>query len=122
MKFQYESHKVQKENLKPLHDHILVSDMKFDQRLSTGGIILLNDDMKSSGIRPRWAKIYKLGPEYDGPLMEGQYILINHGRWTRGIKVEDETGEKTLRRVDPDDILLVSDEPQEDETISDKGV
>lgn len=122
MRYQFEAHKITKDTFRPLHDHIIVTDMQFDQRIMNGGIILLNDDMKGSGIRPRWAKIYKLGHEYEGPLKEGQYILVSHGRWTRGIKVEDETGELTLRRVDPNDILLVSDVPMKDETISDKGL
>jgi hypothetical protein len=81
----------------------------------------MDDDKKSSGIRPRWAKIYGLGPDVKDPdLQIGKYILINHGRWTRGIKVETPLGEVTLRKVDPGDILLVSDEPMEDETMSDK--
>jgi co-chaperonin GroES (HSP10) len=115
-------HKVNKDKLIPIKEHILVSDMKFDERITRGGIVLLNDDMKSHGIRPRWAKIYKLGPSYEGELKEGQYILIAHGRWTRGITIEDEEGKQTLRRVDPNDILLVSDHPVDDETISDKGL
>jgi hypothetical protein len=102
-------------------DHIIVVDMKFDQRVTSGGIILLEDDKKSSGIRPRWAKIYGLGPEQNDPQLEiGKYILISHGRWTRGITVETPEGKLTLRKVDPGDILLVSDEPMDDETISDK--
>ena len=105
--------------LQPLGDTIIVSDMKFDVRLSTGGIILPNDDMKSSGIRPRWAKVYAVGPE-QREIKVGDFILISHGRWTRGIKIEDQDGEKTIRKVDPNDILLVSDEPMEDETMSDK--
>ena len=102
-------------------DHIIVSDMKFDERISKGGIVLLDDDKKSSGIRPRWAKIYGLGPDQDDPQLEiGKWILISHGRWTRGITVETPLGKQTLRKVDPGDILLVSDEPMEDETMSDK--
>jgi hypothetical protein len=46
--------------------------------------------------------------------------MVSHGRWTRGIDIEDETGKKTLRRVDPSDILLASDEQVYDETFSDK--
>jgi hypothetical protein len=81
----------------------------------------MNDDTKSSGIRPRWAKIYGLGPEQNDPQLEiGKYILISHGRWTRGITVETPEGKLTLRKVDSNDILLVSDEPMEDETLSDK--
>ena len=42
-----------------------------------------------------------------------------HGRWTRGIDIEDESGKKTLRRIDPNDILMVSDELPQDDTMSD---
>ena len=121
MKKAFEPHKISKNGFKPLGKHVIVSDMKFDQRISRGGIIIPNDDMKSEGIRPRWAEIYAVGPDQDDPeLQPGKWILISHGRWTRGIDVEDETGKHTLRRVDVNDILLVSDEPMEDETMSDK--
>ncbi len=100
-------------------DHIIVSDMKFEDRITKSGIILKNDDKKSEGIRPRWAKIYGLGPDVKDPELQiGKFILISHGRWTRGITVETPLGEQTLRKVDPDDILLISDEPMEDETMS----
>lgn len=102
-----------------LHKDIVVSDMKFDQRITQGGIILMDDDKKSAGIRPRWAKIYGLGPEQNEPQLEiGKYILIAHGRWTRGITVETPLGKETLRKVDSNDILLISDEPMDDETMS----
>jgi co-chaperonin GroES (HSP10) len=104
-----------------MHDQVIVSDMKFDERISKGGIVLLDDDKKSSGIRPRWAKIYGLGPNQKDPLLQiGKWILISHGRWTRGITVETPEGKVTLRKVDINDILLVSDQPMEDETMSDK--
>ena len=77
--------------------------------------------MKNSGIRPRWGKIYALGPEVRD-LKVGQYIMVSHGRWTRGIKIEDENGEQIIRKVDPKDILLVSDEPVQDATMSDKEI
>ncbi len=102
-----------------LHEDIVVSDMKFDQRITQGGIILLDDDKKSAGIRPRWAKIYGLGPDVkDTELQIGKYILISHGRWTRGITIETPLGKETLRKVDSNDILLISDEPMDDETMS----
>lgn len=109
------------EKLRFMHDQVIVSDMKFDERISKGGIVLLDDDKKSSGIRPRWAKIYGLGPQQNDPQLEiGKWILISHGRWTRGITVETPEGKVTLRKVDINDILLVSDQPMEDETMSDK--
>jgi co-chaperonin GroES (HSP10) len=107
------------ESLKPLNDTIIVSEMHFGERLSEGGIILRNDDTKSLGIRPRWGKVYAVGPK-QLDVKVGQYIMVAHGRWTRGIKIEDGDGEQIIRKVDPNDILLVSDEPVSDYTISDK--
>jgi hypothetical protein len=60
-----------------------------------------------------------VGPEQEH-LKVGEYILVSHGRWTRGIKIEDANGERTIRKVDIKDILMVSDEPVEDQTMSDK--
>ena len=109
------------DKLRFMHDNVIVSEMKFDERITKGGIVLLDDDKKSSGIRPRWAKIYGVGPDQKDPeLQPGKCILITHGRWTRGITVETPEGKVTLRKVDLNDILLVSDEPMEDETMSDK--
>lgn len=122
MKLAFESHKISKDKFHPVDEHIIVTGMKFDERITRGGIILPDDDEKSSGIRPRWSQIYKLGPNYNGELKEGDWILVSHGRWTRGIKIEDEGGERTIRRVDPKDILLVSDTPMEDETFTTKMV
>lgn len=112
---------IQISTIKPLNDSIIVSDMAFDERITHSGVILLNDDMKNSGIRPRWAKVYAVGPEQKD-IQVGQYILISHGRWTRGIKIQDIEGVKTIRKVDNNDILLISDEPVLDETLSDKVI
>ena len=107
--------------IKALGDTVIVSDMEFDQRISAGGILIPNDDMKNSGIRPRWGKVYAVGPEQKD-IKVGQYIMVAHGRWTRGLKIEDDIGEKTIRKVDTKDILLVSDEPVDDHTMSNKVV
>lgn len=107
--------------IKALHNDIIVTEMYFGERISSGGIILRNDDAKSSGIRPRWAKVYAVGPEVED-VRVGQYICISHGRWTRGITIIDDDGEKTIRKVDPKDILLISDEPVNDHTLSDKEI
>jgi co-chaperonin GroES (HSP10) len=106
-------------SIKPIHDTIVVSDMDFDERVTNTGIIIPYDDMKSSGIRPRWAKVYAVGPTQTS-VKVGEYVLVSHGRWTRGLRIEDETGEKIIRKVDPKDILAVSDEPVNDLTMSDK--
>lgn len=120
-KLAFEPHRFNKDQFKAIGDHVIVCDMKFDERITHGGIVLPNDDMKSAGIRPRWAKIYAVGPDQKDPeLQVGKWIMISHGRWTRGVNIEDEEGEKTIRRVDLNDILLASDEPVNDYTMSDK--
>jgi co-chaperonin GroES (HSP10) len=95
--------------------------MTFDERISNGGIIIPNDDMKSSGIRPRWGRVYAIGPDQTD-IKVGQYVLVSHGRWTRGVDIEDANGEHTIRKVDTNDILMVSDEPVHDSTMSDKVI
>jgi co-chaperonin GroES (HSP10) len=121
MKKAFEPHKITKDNFKPIGSHVIVCDMSFDVRITNGGILLPNDDMKSAGIRPRWGKIYAVGPDQKDPeLVEGKWVMISHGRWTRGVDIIDEEGEKTIRRVDINDILLVSDEYVNDMTFSDK--
>jgi len=98
--------------IRAIRDHVLVIDMKFNERLTRGGILLLGDDKTSAGIRPRWAKVIAIGKEQTA-IEVGQYVCIKHGRWTRGIKMEGEI----VRRIDIDDILLVSDVPREDESL-----
>jgi hypothetical protein len=111
MKAQYAPHKVEKQQLKALQNTVLVSDMVFDERISTGGIVLLNDNGKGNGIRPRWGRVYAVGPDQKDVVV-GDWVLVAHGRWTRGLDLEDETGQLTIRKIDPKDILLVSDDEE----------
>lgn len=114
------STKVNGNTLLPLNDNVLVSDMSFEHRVTTAGIILPPDDGKDSGIRPRWAKVYAVGPE-QREVKVGQWVLVSHGRWTRGLDIELENGETlTVRKIDLKEMLLISDEPVNDLTMSDK--
>jgi co-chaperonin GroES (HSP10) len=99
-----------KGQIKPIRDNVLVSDMEFDVRVTSSGIILNNDDGKTEGIRPRWGRVYAIGPEQTEVKL-GEWVLIEHGRWTRGIEVENENGTiTTIRRIDNDCILALADE------------
>jgi co-chaperonin GroES (HSP10) len=108
---------IQISEIRALRDHVLVADMNFSERTLASGIVLAGDDAKTSGIRPRWAKVYAVGPEQKDILV-GQWILVAHGRWTRGIKIDINGETMTLRRVDTNDILLISDEEPTDENFS----
>ena len=63
MKAAYSAHQLRKEQIRPLKNAVIVSDMEFTERLSRGGLILPSDNGKSTGIRPRWGKVYAVGPE-----------------------------------------------------------
>jgi len=114
----FSAHRFDRKQIQPLNDSVIVADMVFDERITTGGIVLLNDNGKGTGIRPRWGQVYAVGPKQQD-ITPGQWVLVAHGRWTRGIDVEDETGKKTLRRVDPKDLMMISDVLPQDDTMSD---
>jgi co-chaperonin GroES (HSP10) len=43
--------------IKPTKNNVLVKDMDFGERMTLGGIIIIDDDKKGQGIRPRWAQV-----------------------------------------------------------------
>jgi co-chaperonin GroES (HSP10) len=104
--------------VRPVKDHVIVCDMNFDARTSLSGIWIPSTNGKLEGIHPRWGKVYAVGAEQT-EIKVGQWVCIKHGRWTRGLEIEDPSGEKTIRRIDNDDILLISDDPVADEVIAD---
>ena len=95
--------------IRAIRDHVIVSSMHFGERKTAGGIIIRDDNGTSHGIRARWAKVYKVGPEQKF-VKEGQWILVEHGRWTRKLKINDGEQELEIQRVDNEGILAVSDE------------
>ena len=108
-------------SLRPLGDTVIVSEMDFSGRKLSSGIVLLGDDGTSSGIRSRWARVFAIGPD-QRDVQVGQWVCVAHGRWSRGIEIEDANGTHTIRKVDTNDILLSSDHKPDDDTISDAVV
>jgi co-chaperonin GroES (HSP10) len=98
----------------PLKDKILVSDMNFDAQYTAGGIYIPSDDGKSEGVKPRWGRVWAIGPEQKD-VQVGEWIYVEHGRWTRGITVEDQDGKEIIiRMVDNKGILVSADEKPSD--------
>jgi len=112
----YEAKKIK--SIRTLKDYVLVTDMNFKEKVTKSGILIPSSDGKLEGIYARWARVYAIGNQQTDVKI-GQYVLVKHGRWTRGSLIEDQDGEKTIRRIDANDILLVSDTPMTDETIGD---
>lgn len=103
--------------IRPLSNRVLVSFIEQGMRQLSSGIVLPDDDGRDHGIRPRWAKVFAVGNGVVD-IQEGQWILIEHGRWTRGLTVKDQDSDQefTLYQVDwKSGVLAVSDhEPSEE--------
>ena len=80
--------------VRPLSKDLLVINMDMGEMKTAGCIVVQSDDGKAHGVKPRWAEVYKVGAECDLDVKVGQWILIEHGRWTRKIKINDGDGEK----------------------------
>lgn len=117
MKPAFAPHQISRENFQPIRDWVIATEMNFEGRTLSSGVILLGDNGRSDGIRPRWGQVYAVGPEQTD-IKVGDWICVAHGRWTRGLDIEDESGKRTVRRIDPNDILLVADSCPNDDTIS----
>ena len=99
-------------DITPLKKRVLVSDMHFGETKTKGGIILTDDDGSESGIHPRWGKVYAIGDQQEDVTV-GQWVMVSHGRWSRGFKIKKQGVELEVRMIDENDILLVSDEEPE---------
>lgn len=106
-----------KGTLTPIRKSVLVSDMYFGEQTTKGGLILRDDDGTTRGIYPRWAKVHAKGPENVEDYQVGNWVLIEHGRWTRSVRIDEGTGEKELRMIDVDAILLWSNTKPDDVSI-----
>jgi co-chaperonin GroES (HSP10) len=84
--------------------------MDFGEQKSLGGIVILSDDGKSEGVRSRWGKVWAVGAAQKD-VKVGEWILLEHGRWSRGITIEHDDGTQTIvRRADIKAILAVADD------------
>jgi hypothetical protein len=95
--------------------------MHFGDTTTNGGIIILSDDGKDRGIKPRWGQVFAKGPENDDPYDVGDWILVEHGRWTRGYDLELDNGETiTLRTVEAESVMMWDPDKQENVLWGDK--
>jgi hypothetical protein len=92
-------------------NRVLVTDMHFGEQTTKSGLIIKNDDGTTRGIYPRWAKVYDKGPQNKDPYQVGEWVLVEHGRWTRSVSIETNTGEEIeIRMVEAESILGYSTE------------
>jgi co-chaperonin GroES (HSP10) len=114
--------KVFEGDLKPIHNRVIVSDMHFGEQKTQGGLILTNDDGNVRGIYPRWGKVYAKGPENEDSYDVGDWILIEHGRWTRGVNISKDKEIIELRMVEAESVLGWSKDKPDDVLIGKSSV
>lgn len=109
---------VKAKTLRAVGDKVLVHNMHFGEQKTASGIIINNDDGKERGIYPRWGQVYAKGSQNKDPYNVGDWILIEHGRWTRGMNLELEGHETTVvRMVENESVLAYADEKPNDVVI-----
>lgn len=111
-----------KGEVEPLDDDIIAIDMESGLHKMASGIILLDDNGKNRGIRPRWCKIYKVGKNITD-VSSGEYALVEHGRWTYRHIVQVEFPDNTVKdlyiqKIDPNGIMGVYDEESFDKNLN----
>ena len=107
-----------KGTLRPIKDRVLAYDMNFGERTTNGGIIITSDDGQERGIRSRWCRVYAKGPDNKDEYEVGDWIYVDHGRWSRGVMLDEpELGKIEVRLVDTKDVLLMSKEQPDDDGI-----
>jgi co-chaperonin GroES (HSP10) len=111
MSFAFEPKKVK---VRALSKDVLVIDMDMGEMKTSSGIVIQSDNGKAHGVKPRWAKVYKIGTEVDLDLKVGQWILIEHSRWTRKITIDDGDSVKEFQKVELKSIMAVADEKPND--------
>ena len=103
-----------KGTMRAVGNRVLVTDMYFGEQTTNSGLIIKDDDGTTRGIYPRWGKVYAKGPDNKDEYEVGQWILVEHGRWTRSFIVETDDGEKEIRMVESESVLGYAEEKPND--------
>ena len=82
--------------LTPLGDNFIVEIIERGE-VFRNGLIIMDDDFKESGIRPRKAVVLSVGKKIaPDDFKPGDVVLLEHGGWTRnnGLKLRDVHGDE----------------------------
>lgn len=90
-------------------DETRASDGKFTER--TRGSIFIGTVQNNQSSKPRWGKVLSVGPDVYG-VEEGDFILIEPGKWTIGTEVDGQKMWKT------DDQCVICTSNTESDTFS----
>ena len=87
--------------MRAISNRVIVTDMEFGEQKTQSGIVVTDDDGKTRGIHPRWAMVHDIGKDVECDYAIGDWVLIEHGRWTRKF-------EGDYRMIDSEAIIAYS--------------
>jgi hypothetical protein len=102
---------VRAKDFTPLRDNIFCTHLEGRIQKTKGGIIIPDDNMKAHGIKARWCRVWRVGPDVTA-VVPGQWVYVEHGRWTNRIELQLPEGQVDTWKIDPAAILLVSDDEE----------
>lgn len=106
--------RVKIEEFRAYKGKVFVTALESGETVTKSGIIVTDDNMTNRGIRPRWGKVWAIGADVED-IEVGQWILIEHGRWTTKITFEINGETTNVWSVEyPKSVLMVSDEDPKD--------
>jgi co-chaperonin GroES (HSP10) len=96
----------------PLRDNVIGRMLEpiGKERSTKAGLVLTERNFGEETIRNRWFEVTHIGPDQES-IKLGDYVLVPHGRWSRGVDLEGTMREDDkLFLLDNDAMLMLSDE------------
>ena len=96
--------------VKAFGDRIIAVEGDLGDQITESGLLIKSNVDQADGITPRWFRVFEVGPRVDW-IKPDQWVLVEYGRWTPGVELEDDRLEGVTEawRIDPDGCLAVSD-------------
>ena len=105
---------IKSKSFTPYKDKVFVKNLDHGPQVTAAGVIIPDDNMTNRGIRARWGQVWAIGPDVKD-LDVGQWILIEHGRWTERMTIETEQETVEVWQVEyPKSVLMSSDQKPKD--------
>jgi len=118
-KYSTSATRIKANGFRPYKGMVFVTDMDKGDKVTKGGLIILDDNMTNRGIRARWARVWAIGSGVED-IEVGQWVLVEHGRWSNRITIEMEGESVDVWRIEyPESALVVSDEQPDSEVAPD---
>jgi hypothetical protein len=97
--------------IRAFKDRIIAVDGDLGDQVTESGLLIKSNVDQADGITPRWFRVFEVGPEIDW-LKANDWILVEYGRWTPAVELDDDRLEDTTEawRIDPEGCLAVSEE------------